>query len=197
MNYNVQLISAERVYDGFFHLDQLHYCHSLYEGGMSKPITRELFQRGEAVVVLLYDLATQELVLVEQCRAGALAHFQDQQAWLLEPVAGMIDEGETPLDAAVREVLEEAGVTLAPDCFEFVGQFFPSPGGSSEILHLFVAPVNTQDLPAFAGNSHEVEDIKLIRLNFTKAKQAVAEGRFNVASTWIAIQWFMSQKWGH
>ncbi|AHF01226.1 nucleoside diphosphate pyrophosphatase [Thiomicrospira aerophila AL3] len=196
MKYEVTLVNSERVYDGFFHLDRISYSHSLYAGGMSPDITRELFQRGEAVVVLLYDLAAEQLLLVEQCRAGALAHFQDQQAWLLEPVAGMIDPQETALDAAVREVLEEAGVALKPESFQYIGQFFPSPGGSSEILHLFAAPVDIHSLPAFAGNLHEVEDIKLVSLDFVQAKQALEQTRFNVASTWIAVQWFIYQKWG-
>jgi ADP-ribose pyrophosphatase len=196
MNYEVRLVSSERAYDGFFHLDRMTYAHSLYAGGMSPTITRELFQRGEAVVVLLYDLEAEKLLLVEQCRAGALAHYQDQQAWLLEPVAGMIDPQETALDAAVREVLEEAGVALQPELFQFIGQFFPSPGGSSEILHLFAVPVDIDSLPAFAGNQHEVEDIKLVTLDFVQAKQALEQAHFNVASTWIAVQWFIYQKWG-
>ncbi|SFR49895.1 NUDIX domain-containing protein [Thiomicrospira sp. ALE5] len=196
MQYKVTLTHSERAYEGFFHLDRLTYRHSLYAGGLSQPITRELFQRGEAVVVLLYDLEAQQLVLVEQCRAGALAHFQDQQAWLLEPVAGMIDEGETAIEAAVREVKEEAGCTLEPDQFQFVGQFFPSPGGSSEILHLFAAAVSVANLPKFAGNQQEVEDIRLVTLDFQQARQAIEQGKLNVASTWIALQWFIYQYWG-
>lgn len=194
MKYQIKLSQSERVYDGFFHLDRLRFSHSLYQGGMSQDISRELFQRGEAVVVLLYDLAAQQLILVEQCRAGALAHYQDQQAWLLEPVAGMIDQDEAPIDAAVREVFEEAGVSLGPDLFSYVGQFFPSPGGSSERLHLFAVPVDVRTLPQFAGNTAEVEDIKLIPLSFNEAKHRLVRSQFNVASTWIALQWFLYQK---
>jgi len=68
-------------------------------------VEREVFSRGEAVVVLLYDLALVKIVLVEHCRSGAVAHVlkdnKIDQAWLLEPVAGMIDLGESRIGACI------------------------------------------------------------------------------------------------
>lgn len=190
----IQLLGLERQYDGFFKIDKLRFKHTLFQGGWTPEIERELFGRGEAVVVLLYDLAEEVVVLVEQCRAGALnrAGAQNYQAWLLEPVAGMIDAGETPLDACVREAKEEAGAEI--EAFEYICQFYPSPGGSDEILHLYAAQVDSTQLPEYAGLAEEAEDIHLVRLSFEKAQEMLLKAEFNVASTLISIQWLLFQK---
>jgi ADP-ribose pyrophosphatase len=187
--------SKSNAYKGFFKVDLVAFQHSLYRGGLSPVLTREIFGRGQAVVVLLYDTSKQKVVLVEQCRAGAMANHQDHQAWLIEPVAGMIDEGETPLDACEREVAEEASIEVTD--FEYVCQFYPSPGGSSEVLHLYAAEIDSETLPEFSGLLHEGEDIRLIQLDFEQAKRRLLQGEFNVASTVIALQWLFFQKLVH
>lgn len=191
-NKKVIIHSNTTAYQGFFKLDIVEFQHELYQGGLSNRVQREIFNRNQAVVVLLYDLKNQKVVLVEQCRAGALAHFHDHQAWLLEPVAGMIDQGESPLNTCQREVQEEAGVTLQD--FEYVCQYYPSPGGSSEILHLYGAQVDSESLPDYSGLASEDEDIRLIKLDFKFAKQQLLAGEYNVASTIIALQWLFFQK---
>jgi len=191
----IQLLQTKQAFKGFFKIDVLSYRHSLYQGGWSPKVERELFCRGQAVVILLYDLKQQCLVLVEQCRAGALQEAiqanQPEKAWLIEPVAGMIDEGETPEAAAKREIQEEAGIAV--EQLEYVCQFYPSPGGSDEILHLYAAEVDSQKLPEFSGLAEEGEDIRLVQYPFKQVKSALQQASFNVASTWIALQWFVFQ----
>lgn len=83
----------------------------------------------ETVAVLLFDIPHQQFVLVEQFRAGARTR-------LLNAVAGYIDPGETPEEAAVRECREEVG--LAPNTLDNYGTYFKSPGWNSEVVHLFI-----------------------------------------------------------
>ncbi|UQB43388.1 NUDIX domain-containing protein [Thiomicrospira microaerophila] len=188
--------AKHRGYDGFFKINLIEFQHSLYQGGLSPKITRELFGRGQAVVVLLYDLAAQQIVLVEQCRAGALQHALDandpNQAWLIEPVAGMIDDGETPLETCQRETREEAGIEVSQ--FEYINQFYPSPGGSDEILHLYAAEIDSSRIGQWSGLAEEVEDIRLVKIPFDQAKQQLLNGEYHVASTLIALQWLFFQK---
>jgi ADP-ribose pyrophosphatase len=177
-------------------IQSLLFQHSLYQGGCSPEIKRELFCRGEAVVVLLYDSKLKQIVLVEQCRPGALQHAkklnQPDQAWLLEPVAGMIDLGETAVDAGMRESREEAGIEVSE--LEYVCQFYPSPGGCDEILHLYAADICSNEVSEFAGLAGDHEDIRVIKLTFTDAKRMLLNAEFNVASTYIALQWLFFQK---
>lgn len=179
------------VFKGFFQVNHIEFNHALYQGGTSKCLTREVFTRGEAVVVLLYDIDAQQVVLVEQCRAGALKAAQTsqqlQQAWLLEPVAGGIDADETALQAAKRETYEETGLNIEKP--EFICKFYPSPGACDEILHLYACPVDVRQVLVHAGKTDENEDIKVVRLSFAKAKQSLVAGEYNVASTYIALQW--------
>ncbi|MDG4813020.1 NUDIX domain-containing protein [Hydrogenovibrio sp. 3SP14C1] len=190
----IELLKTHHAYDGFFKIDKLTYRHTLFKGGWTPAIDRELFKRGEAVIVLLYDLQAEVVVLIEQCRAGALPHasLKNDQAWLIEPVAGMVEPGESNLAACKREAFEEAGVTGAK--FEYICQFYPSPGGSDEILHLYGAEVDSTALPDYAGEASEVEDIRLIKMPFSRAKSKLMKAEFNVASTIIALQWLLFQK---
>ena len=187
------IIDVKRVnkHNGFFRLDEMHYRYKKHQGGVSNEITNELFIRGDAVVVLLYDAKHEKIILVEQCRTGAIdfSKTENQQAWLLEPVAGMIDEGETQLEACAREAEEEAGVKNAT--FEYIYSFYPSPGACEEKLHLCAADIDHTCLPKFAGLEHESEDIRVVTLSYQQAKQKLQAGEFNASSTIIAIQWLL------
>ena len=104
--------------------------HRLFGGGWSAPLKRELFQRGDAVGVLLYDPRRHLIGLVEQFRVGAM---QDQFGpWQYEVVAGMIGPEESPVEVATRECQEEAGIeveNLIPIC-----NYLVSAGGTDEIV---------------------------------------------------------------
>lgn len=189
-----EVSKIEKVYDGFFKMHQITFRHGLYQGGLSSALIRELFGRGQAVVVLLYDPLAKMVVLIEQIRAGALQHAaqQNAQAWLIEPVAGMIESGESQLAACQRETQEEAGVEI--EVFEPICHFYPSPGGSDEVLYLYGAEVDVSQLPDYAGEASEMEDIRLIKMPFAEAKAKLLNAEFNVASTIIGLQWLFYQK---
>ena len=194
-DFKIQSITTP--YTGFFELNIVHFKQTRYTGGWTETFSRELFQRGQAVVVLLYDSTKEQVVLVEQCRVGALLNDakesnQSKKAWLLEPVAGIIDVGESPKEAGIREAQEETGAIIKE--LEYVCQFYPSPGACSEILHLYAAEISVDSISDFAGVESEQEDIKVVRLSFNKAKQMLLNAEFNVAATYIALQWFFFQK---
>ena len=93
--------SQETAFQGFFRITRMVVSHRLFGGGWSAPLKRELFQRGDAVGVLLYDPKHHTVGLVEQFRVGAM---QDQQGpWQYEVVAGMIEPGESPADVATSK----------------------------------------------------------------------------------------------
>ena len=73
--------------------------------------------------------------------------------WSYEFVAGIIDDGETPAEAAVREAKEETG--FVADSIESLGEFYPSFGATDEVIHLFYARCSRHE-------SAEHEDTELI-----------------------------------
>jgi NUDIX domain len=104
----VEIRSHKRLFDDFFKIDELVLAHERYDGGMSGDERRLVFERGDAVAVLLFDAGARAVVLVEQFRPPTLiAHRRDNPAsmdgWIIELVAGMIDAGETAEPAAIRE----------------------------------------------------------------------------------------------
>lgn len=180
------IILEERTqYDGFFSMKSYTLKHTLYKGGWSQPITRELFQRGNCVAVLLYDPIRDEVVIIEQFRIGAI-EISDQ-AWLLEIVAGAIEPGETAEEVAYRESIEEAGCEIQE--LIKINDFFTSPGGTSELLSLFYGRVDTSDIGGIHGLDNENEDIYVTTMKFNDVYQLLLDGKILSAIPIIAIQW--------
>lgn len=181
----VAILAEECAYQGFFRLEKYRLCHSLFAGGMSAPLQRELFERGHAAAVLLYDAVHDVVVILEQFRIGALQ--APGGPWLLEIVAGMIEEGEDPQQVARREAQEEAGAKIGE--LVFICDYLVSPGGSSERISLYCGQVDSTGLGGLHGLAEEDEDIRVSTMSFANAWEALMQGEINSASPIIALQW--------
>ena len=99
--------SISRKFDGFFKVDEIDVSRQAYNGAMHRE-RRLVFERGDMVAALSYDATSKEVVVLEQFRAPVLvARRRDDprtgDGWIVEAVAGMIDEGETAEQAVIRE----------------------------------------------------------------------------------------------
>ncbi|MEW6309815.1 MAG: NUDIX domain-containing protein [Pseudomonadota bacterium] len=182
---DVQILRREQCFSGFYRLERLHLRHRLFAGGMGAELSRELFVRHDAVCVLPYDPRTDQVVLIEQFRVGAYGKVSNP--WLIELVAGLIDKEEQPEEVARREAMEEAGVTLGE--LWPVTRYFPSPGGSDEQVHLYVARCDSTTAGGVFGLAEEGEDIRVHVWPLAQALQAVRDGRIDNAASIIALQW--------
>ena len=180
-----EVLDCHTVYNGFFRLEQYTLRHTLFHGGWSQPLKRELFRRGNCVAVLLYDPDRDEVVIIEQFRVGAV--LQPQRAWLLEVVAGAIEEGETAVEVAFREAREEAGCEVQE--MIKIMQFFTTPGGSSEWITLFCGRVDSTHVGGIHGLDEEDEDIRVSALKFDEVFQLLEAGKIESGISIIAIQW--------
>jgi ADP-ribose pyrophosphatase len=167
-----------------------------FDGQMSDPVTRINFERGDAVGVLLYDPQDDAVILVRQFRYPVYAslnpdeHAGDgaKQAWLLEIVAGVQDAGRTIRDVAHKELLEEAGYEVT-DELQPITTIYPSPGGTSERIHLFLGEVDYRQRASKGGGvAAEGEDTQIVVLPFPEAMDMVARGDIRDAKTIIALQ---------
>lgn len=187
---DVQLIAKDRMFQGYFAMDRYRIRHRTFAGGWTADITREIFERGHAVVVILYDPARDEIALIEQFRIGAFA--AGEYPWLVECVAGIIDPGETPEQVALREAEEEAGV--APQEIVHLGKYIITPGGSTETVELFCARVDTRQIEGLHGLEHEGEDIRAFTIGVEDAYAMVKDGRIANSMAVIAVQWLMLER---
>lgn len=187
---DVQTVARTREFQGYFAIDRYRVRHRTFAGGWTGEITREIFERGHAVVVILYDPERDAIALIEQFRMGALA--AGQYPWLIECVAGIIEDGETPEQVALREAEEEAGAT--PEHIEHIGKFIITPGGSSETVELFVAKVDTSTIDGLHGLEHEGEDIRVFTVPVEEAYAMVKDGRVANSMAVIAVQWLMLER---
>jgi len=193
MKKEFKLIAREPMYQGFFSLNRYQVQHSLFAGGWSEVLTRELFQRGNCVAVLLYDPDADKVVIIEQFRMGPMG--QDnvrEKAWLLEIVAGAIEEGETAEAVAYRESEEEAGCVVQE--MRLINEFYTSPGGTSEKISLFYGRIDASEVGGIHGLDHEHEDILVSTVSFTEAYAMIEDGRIESAIPIIAIQWLALNK---
>jgi ADP-ribose pyrophosphatase len=181
-----KIVAKERLHDGFFKVDRFDIQHQLFAGGSTETFSRELFERGEASAVLLYDMNKDVVVLTEQFRIGA-AFDQQGSPWLLEVVAGMVEEGEVAEEVARREAQEEAGCII--EKLIPISSYWSSPGGTSEKVHLYCALLDSSGMGGVHGLDHEQEDILVRLIPFPQAYAGIARGEINNAATIIALQW--------
>lgn len=187
-----EILDKEQCFKGFYELRRYRLRHALFAGGMGQPITRELMIRGHAAAVLPYDPVTDQVLLVEQFRVGALD--SPHGPWLIEVIAGLVEPGEQPEEVARREAIEEAGCELQemlPIC-----EYYSSPGGTTERISLFAARMHSDGLGGIHGLAEEGEDIRAFLLPADEAIEQMQRGLIDNAMSIIALQWLAANRGG-
>lgn len=188
----VEAGGVEPSHAGFFGLDVHRLRHRRFDGGMSPWLTREVFVVGDAVTVLPYDPVRDRVLLIEQFRMGPFGRG-DPLPWQLEAIAGRIDPGETPEDAARREAVEEAGLVLG--ALEKVAEYYPTPGAVAEYLYSYVAIADLPDgVAGVFGAAEEAEDIKGHLMSFDRLVEVMASGEIGNAPLLMTALWLQRER---
>ena len=194
---DVDLVEKKTVYAGYFRIDRYRLRYSLYAGGMSEEVVREVFERGRVAAVLMVDPDRDAVVLIEQFRPGP--YVAGDHPWLIETVAGIIEGQESAEQMARREAKEEADCEVT-DLFPIM-RFFTSPGASTESVSLFCGRVDSTSAGGVHGLDEEGEDIRVMVVSVSEAQSLLNEGRIVNAKTIIALQWLatnydsLKQRW--
>jgi ADP-ribose pyrophosphatase len=188
----VAIRKQNRLLDDFLKVDEVIVAHQRYDGTMSADERRLVCERGDSIAVLLFDQQGRSVVVVEQFRLPALiARRRDDGAsangWMTELVAGMIDEGESPQEAVIRETFEETGYRI--DNPMLMGTFFSSPGGLSERFFMYFARVSAARREGRGGGLDEGEDIKVFHIGIDDLFREVRAGAIEDPKLAIAAYW--------
>jgi ADP-ribose pyrophosphatase len=185
----VEVNERHHPYSGFHTVEELVLRHRQFDGTLSDPQRRSVFRAADAVTVLPYDPVRDRILVIEQLRLGPFVHG-DAHPWLLEPVAGMIDAGETPETAARRETVEEAGLELG--ALHLVARYYPSPGGLAQVLISYVAIADLPDgVAGTGGHISEGEDILSHLVDWETACAMLEGGDMANAPLVLSMQWLM------
>jgi ADP-ribose pyrophosphatase len=187
-----RLRARRRLLDDVFKVDELTLEVERFDGGGAPTLRRLVFERGDSVAAIVRRRDDGRLLFTEQFRAPT---FEKGPGWLLEAMAGIVDAGEAPAAALARELHEELGYRLLHA--EPIADFYVSPGGSSERIHLFYAEVaETARSGTGGGAPDELEDIRVVALSVAEAQSAFASGRLPDAKTIIGLQWLFARERG-
>jgi ADP-ribose pyrophosphatase len=182
---DVEVLDNDVAFQGYFQVRRLTLRHQRFAGDWSDPVTREVFDRGDAVGVLPYDPVSDSLVLIEQFRPGAMG--RSESPWMLELIAGVIEPGESDEELVHREAREEADCELSE--LVPIATFFPSSGACSEQVRLFCGRVTRAGIGEVHGLEGEGEDILVHSIPRVDALELLAANRIPNGHTLIALQW--------
>jgi ADP-ribose pyrophosphatase len=185
MQYSWKLDKHQVLFSKYFQLEELSLSHELFGGGYSNVFTREIFERGSVAALLPYDPERRKVVLIEQFRAGAIG--DEKTPWLLECVAGVIEEGESEEQVAIRESHEEAGCEVKK--LHQISRYYVSPGGTTELCTLYCGIIDSEGIGGIHGLDHENEDIRVEVVDADSAYAMVRDGGIKSSAAIIALQW--------
>jgi ADP-ribose pyrophosphatase len=187
----VDVRSKRTAYKGRYRIDEVVFDFDRAAGkGRITDAKREIFERGDSAAALIHDVERDVIVLTEQFR---IATFEKGPGYVVEAMAGSVDEGETPEACIRREMMEEVGYRAGE--LTLISKAYQSPGASSERIFLYYAPVKTADLvdPDASGLAAEKEDIRRIELSREDFLKRLDRGRFDDGKIVMLGFWLKSQ----
>ena len=180
------------VYRGFFSVEEHTLSYRKFNNTQSDVVTRSALISSDAVIVLPYDPINDRVLLIEQLRTGPYVKG-DKNPWVLEPIAGLIDEGETPESAGLREAQEEAHLKI--DKLELVARSYPSPGISTEFFHQYIGIVSLPEVTDLvSGLESEAEDIRSHIFSYEEFYKMIIEREMNVGPAILLGLWLSKNR---
>ena len=189
---HVSTHNKSTVYQGFFSVEEHSLSYRKFNEEQSAVVTRSALISSDAVIVLPYDPINDRVLLIEQFRMGPFLKG-DEAPWVLEPIAGLIDTGETPESAGIREAREEAHLELKK--LVLVARSYPSPGISTEFFHQYIGIVSLpESTKLVSGLASESEDIRSHIFSFKTFFDMISKGEINVGPAILLGLWLSKNR---
>src|SRR5260221_11506655 len=121
----VEILNQRVVFDDVFKIEEATLRFERFNGQMSEPVRRLVFERGDAAAALLWNRDIQKGIPIKQFRYPT---YKKGPGWLWEVGAGMIDQGEQAGGTLRREAQEKVGYQVGD--VQPIATFYVSPGGT-------------------------------------------------------------------
>lgn len=181
----IAILKDETLWKGWSHVRRIVFDYIRPDDGKTE-LEWEVFDRGEAVAILLYDPKRRVVVMVRQFRIPV--HLMGDLGFLLEVPAGSMEHGENPTETVCREAMEETGYQI--DKPRHLFSAYTSPGAVTEKVHFYFARVEAGHKVGNGGGlAEEHEDIEITELSLDEAMAMISDGRICDAKTIMLLQW--------
>jgi GDP-mannose pyrophosphatase NudK len=181
----IKIIKEELLSDNWYTLKKYTY-EVLKENGIRQIQTREVYDRGNGAVILLYNQELRTVILTQQFRLPSYVNG-NRKGTLIEACAGLLDQ-DNPEEAIKRETEEETGYRIKD--VRKIFDSYMSPGSVSEILYFFIAEYSpSMKVNEGGGIEHEQEDIEVLEIPFDEAYGMIATGEIRDAKTIMLLQY--------
>jgi len=188
---DIEFFGSEITHSRHLQVEIVHFRHRGFSGEWSEKWAFDVVRRGAAVAILLYDPERDRVVLIQQFRLAAL--LAGCSPWQIEPVGGMVDSGETPTEAAIRETGEESGLGLIGEPVP-IQRYLPSPSAFDECLHLFCGRVDSSVAAGLHGRADEYERIAVVVKPLAEIERMVDAGAVESCHTLVSLQWLLRNR---
>ena len=184
-NPKITIQKTELLSDNWYTLNKVTFDYKI-DSNDSETQVREVYDRGNGAVILLYNKAKKTVVLTRQFRLPTYLNG-NTSGMVIEACAGLLD-AENPEECIIRETEEETGYRLTS--VKKVFQSYMSPGSVTEILHFFIGEYHpNMKVSEGGGLVEEHENIEVLEYPFNEAYQMIASGEIIDAKTIMLLQY--------
>lgn len=184
-NPKITIKKTELLSDNWYILNKVTFDYNM-DSDDSETQVREVYDRGNGAVILLYNSAKKTVVLTRQFRLPTYLNG-NSSGMLIEACAGMLDK-DNPIECIIRETEEETGYRLSS--VKKVFQSYMSPGAVTEILHFFIGEYQPEmKVSEGGGLADEHENIEVLEYQFNEAYQMIPSGEITDAKTIMLLQY--------
>ncbi len=184
-NPTITIQKTELLSDNWYLLNKVTFDYQM-DNQESETQVREVYDRGNGAVILLYNSNKKTVVLTRQFRLPTYLNG-NTSGMVIEACAGLLDT-ENPKECIIRETEEETGYRLSS--VKKVFQSYMSPGSVTEILHFFIGEYQSDmKVSEGGGLAEEHENIEVLEYPFNDAYQMIASGEIIDAKTIMLLQY--------
>lgn len=181
----ITILKNELLSDNWYFLNKVTFDYKM-DTQESETQVREVYDRGNGAVILLYNAAKKTVVLTRQFRLPTYLNG-NISGMVIEACAGLLDS-ENPEECIIRETEEETGYRLS--AVKKVFQSYMSPGSVTEILHFFIGEYQSEMKVSDGGGvADEHENIEVLEYPFDIAYQMIFSGEIIDAKTIMLLQY--------